>query len=55
MQQRTISNRSVAAMTVERDTVFWDRTVTGLRGPGLSDRRQGPISPKHGGRRGRSG
>ena len=30
MQQRTISNRSVAAMTVERDTVFWDRTVTGF-------------------------
>ena len=30
MQQRTISNRSVAAMAVERDTVFWDRTVTGF-------------------------
>ncbi|MYG52186.1 MAG: tyrosine-type recombinase/integrase [Rhodospirillaceae bacterium] len=30
MQQRNISNRSVAAMTVERDTVFWDRTVTGF-------------------------
>ena len=30
MQHRTISNRSVAAMTVERDTVFWDRTVTGF-------------------------
>ena len=30
MQQRTISNRSVAAMSVERDTVFWDRTVTGF-------------------------
>ncbi len=30
MQQRTISNRSVAAMTVERDTVFWDRIVTGF-------------------------
>ncbi len=30
MRQRTISNRSVAAMTVERDTVFWDRTVTGF-------------------------
>ena len=30
MQQRTISNRSVAAMMVERDTVFWDRIVTGF-------------------------
>ena len=30
MQQRTISNRSVAAMTVERDTVFWDRIVPGF-------------------------
>ena len=30
MQQRTISNRSVAAITVERDTVFWDRIVTGF-------------------------
>ena len=30
MQQRTISNRSVAAMSVERDTVFWDRSVTGF-------------------------
>ncbi len=30
MQQRTISNRSVAAMAVERDTVFWDRIVTGF-------------------------
>ncbi len=30
MQQRTISNRAVAAMTVERDTVFWDRIVTGF-------------------------
>ena len=30
MQQRTISNRSVAAMTVERDTVFWDRIVAGF-------------------------
>ncbi len=30
MQQRTISNRSVATMAVERDTVFWDRIVTGF-------------------------
>ena len=30
MRQRTISNRAVAAMTVERDTVFWDRIVTGF-------------------------
>ena len=30
MRQRTISNRAVAAMTVEHDTVFWDRTVTGF-------------------------
>ena len=30
MQQKTLSNRTVAALTVERDTVFWDRNLTGF-------------------------
>ena len=30
MQQKTLSNRTVAALTVERDTVFWDRDLTGF-------------------------
>ena len=30
MQQKTLSNRSVAALEVERDTVFWDRDLTGF-------------------------
>ena len=29
-QQKTLSNRTVAALTVERDTVFWDRELTGF-------------------------
>ena len=29
LQYRTVSNRTVAAMSVERDTVFWDRELTG--------------------------
>ena len=27
LQYRTISNRTVAALAVERDTVFWDRQL----------------------------
>ena len=30
MQQKTLSNRTVAALTVERDTMFWDRDLTGF-------------------------
>ncbi|MDE0703400.1 MAG: Arm DNA-binding domain-containing protein [Rhodospirillaceae bacterium] len=30
MQQKTLSNRTAAALTVERDTVFWDRGLTGF-------------------------
>ena len=30
LQERTLSNRTVAALTVERDTVFWDRELTGF-------------------------
>lgn len=30
MQQKILSNRTVAALTVERDTVFWDRDLTGF-------------------------
>ena len=30
LQYRTLSNRTVAALTVERDTVFWDRELTGF-------------------------
>ena len=30
LQHRTISNRMVAALTVDRDTVFWDRELTGF-------------------------
>ena len=29
-QRRTLSNRMVAALTVERDTVFWDQALTGF-------------------------
>ena len=30
LQTRKLSNRTVAALTVERDTVFWDRELTGF-------------------------
>ena len=30
LQYRTLSNRTVAALSVERDTVFWDRELTGF-------------------------
>ena len=30
MRRRTISNRMVAALEVERDTVFWDRELKGF-------------------------
>ena len=30
VQQKTLSNRTVATLKVERDTVFWDRDLTGL-------------------------
>ena len=30
LQQRTLSNRTVAALRVTRDTVFWDRDTTGF-------------------------
>ena len=29
-RHKTLSNRTVAALTVERDTVFWDRVLTGF-------------------------
>ena len=30
LQHRTLSNRTVATLSVERDTVFWDRELTGF-------------------------
>ena len=30
IQQKTLSNRTVAALQVARDTVFWDRELTGF-------------------------
>ncbi|MCY4590488.1 MAG: Arm DNA-binding domain-containing protein [Alphaproteobacteria bacterium] len=30
VRHKTLSNRTVAALTVERDTVFWDRDLTGF-------------------------
>ena len=30
LQSRTISNRTVEALTVDKDTVFWDRELTGF-------------------------
>ena len=30
LQYRTLSNRTVSALSVERDTVFWDRELTGF-------------------------
>ena len=30
VRHETLSNRTVAALTVERDTVFWDRNLTGF-------------------------
>ncbi len=30
VQQKTLSNRTVAALQVARDTVFWDRELTGF-------------------------
>ena len=29
-RHETLSNRTVAALAVERDTVFWDRNLTGF-------------------------
>ena len=30
LQYRALSSRTVAALAVERDTVFWDREFTGF-------------------------
>ena len=30
LQHRTLSNRTVATLSVERDTVFWDRELPGF-------------------------
>ena len=30
LQYRTLSSRTVAALSVERDTVFWDRELKGF-------------------------
>ena len=30
LQYRTLSNRTIATLSVERDTVFWDRELTGF-------------------------
>ena len=30
LQYKTLSNRTVAALSVERDTVFWDRELAGF-------------------------
>ena len=30
LQHKTISNRMVATLKVDRDTVFWDRELTGF-------------------------
>ena len=30
LQYRTLSNRTVATLSVERDTVFWDRELSGF-------------------------
>ena len=30
VQQKTLSNRTVATLEVARDTVFWDRDLTGF-------------------------
>ena len=30
LQHKTISNRTVAALSVKRDTVFWDRELKGF-------------------------
>ena len=30
LQYKTLSNRTVATLSVERDTVFWDRELTGF-------------------------
>ena len=30
VQKKTLSNRTVAALEVDRDTVFWDRDLTGF-------------------------
>ena len=32
LQYRTLSNRTAAALDVERDMVFWDRELTGFGG-----------------------
>ena len=51
MQQKTLSNRAVEAPTVERDTVFWDRDLTGS----MVRAYPSGCKPRRAGRRGRSG
>ena len=41
LQYRTLSNRTVAALRVERDMVFWDRELTGF---GVRVQPSGPQS-----------
>ena len=55
VQQKTLSNRTVAAFKVARDTVFWDRNLTGFGVRVYPTRVARSTSPRRGGRTGRSG
>ena len=53
LQYRTLSNRTVAALSVERDMVFWDRELTGFGvrvyptgGKAFVAQARGPDGPK---------
>ncbi len=58
-RRRTISNRMVAALEVERDTVFWDRELKGFGVRAYPGGGRGYVAPAPGpaggGRRGRGG
>ena len=41
VRKKTISRRTVDALKVEKDTVFWDREAHGVRGAGVSVRNRG--------------
>ena len=55
LEYKTLSNRTVEKLQVQKDTVFWDHELTGFGVQGLSHRVARCISPRPGDRGGRSG
>ena len=54
--RKNISKRTVDALKAEKDTVFWDSELTGLRGEGVPHRQEGLCRPDpHAGPKGEAG